>query len=137
MAKSWIPFFSVISIAVVLVVACVVIALQKDRSSTEGAAETERFSRGPVKTTEDLTLVTVNSSKRAEARNSTNKQHQEKFCTKCCQTPPCWYNNHKECSKCANQKNLKHVVARLLRRSHKKAVHNPRRNKQRPEKHKT
>ena len=35
----------------------------------------------------------------------------------------CWYNNHKECSKCAKKEQLEHQVKRLLRRSHEKATH--------------
>ena len=35
----------------------------------------------------------------------------------------CWYNNHKECSKCVKKEQLKHHVKSLLRRSRKKATH--------------
>ncbi|CAH3033384.1 unnamed protein product, partial [Porites lobata] len=133
MKRSLIPLISMGAIFLVLVGACLVILLQKDRSSKDTTSEnTVMLSRRPVKYEqheEQDFPVDVGSLNRPEAsRNSTHKEHYRRFCRTCCQTPPCWYKNHKECGKCADQsKTRQGVSSRLLRKSFKKAARHHRR----------
>ncbi|XP_029197858.2 uncharacterized protein LOC114962937 [Acropora millepora] len=111
MEKNRISYIAVFSIAMLVVVACVVIVLQKGRStSTEAPKQKAKFSKEQA----------LGSTKRPEAGNSTGKIHHWKFCRQCCQTPPCWYKNHEKCNKCLGKKTKKNV-SRLLRISHNKS----------------
>lgn len=95
-----------------------------DNTSTETVAETIQNSQEPAVKPLGNSSIADNSSSTIEPHSAHKHHHHHKqFCRKCCHTPPCWYNNHKECSKCAKKEQLEHQVKRLLRRSHEKATH--------------
>ncbi|XP_078359995.1 uncharacterized protein LOC144644392 isoform X2 [Oculina patagonica] len=126
--RSCISFCAAFSIALVLVVSCLIVVLRRDNAATEAVDETVENSQEFEVQPKEKISNTANSSSRIEP-NSTHKQHHRhrQFCRKCCHTPPCWYNNHKECSKCIKKEQLELHVTRLLRRSHKKAMHHHKR----------
>lgn len=123
-SKISISFCAAFSVVLVLAVACLLVVLRRDNTGTETVAETiENFQEPEVKPNNNSS-ITLNSSSTIELHSTQKPHHHHKqFCRKCCHTPPCWYNNHKECSKCVKKEQLKHYVKRILTRSHKKATH--------------
>jgi len=110
-----------------VMVACLFVLLRRDETSTETVAETTENSQEPEVKPQGNNSFTVNSSSTIEPHSAHKRHyHHKQFCRKCCHTPPCWYNNHKECSKCVKKEQFKHSVERILRRSHKKATHHHR-----------
>ncbi|XP_020606303.1 uncharacterized protein LOC110045051 [Orbicella faveolata] len=127
-ARISISFCAAFSIVLVVMVACLFVLLRRDETSTETVAETTENSQEPEVKPQGNNSFTVNSSSTIEPHSAHKRHHRhhKQFCRKCCHTPPCWYNNHKECSKCVKKEQLKHSVERILRRSHKKATHHHR-----------
>ncbi|KAL9984975.1 hypothetical protein ACROYT_G007323 [Oculina patagonica] len=131
LSKPFTPFWVIAAIILVFLVAGMAVLWNKrnsDNAATEAVDETVENSQEFEVQPKEKISNTANSSSRIEP-NSTHKQHHRhrQFCRKCCHTPPCWYNNHKECSKCIKKEQLELHVTRLLRRSHKKAMHHHKR----------
>ncbi|PFX31558.1 hypothetical protein AWC38_SpisGene3658 [Stylophora pistillata] len=93
-----------------------------DKSSTEIATDpVENLRESAPKHKENITQ-TANSTSITEAKSTHFHHSRREFCRKCCHTPPCWYKNHKKCSKCANNRQSKIFIKRILQRSHRKAA---------------
>lgn len=93
-----------------------------DKSSTVIATDhVENLRESAPKHKENITQ-TANSTSITEAKSTHFHHSRREFCRKCCHTPPCWYKNHKKCSKCANNRQSKIFIKRILQRSHRKAA---------------
>lgn len=93
-----------------------------DKSSTEIATDPVENLRESAPKHKENIKQTANSTSITEAKSTHFHHSRREFCRKCCHTPPCWYKNHKKCSKCANNRQSKIFIKRILQRSHRKAA---------------
>ncbi|XP_022780735.1 uncharacterized protein LOC111321978 isoform X2 [Stylophora pistillata] len=126
MAKSSTALWIATSVILVTLMAGSIMLWSKrgssDKSSTEIATDpVENLRESAPKHKENITQ-TANSTSITEAKSTHFHHSRREFCRKCCHTPPCWYKNHKKCSKCANNRQSKIFIKRILQRSHRKAA---------------
>lgn len=125
--KGYFPLCTGVSIALLVVVACLLVILNRD--NTEIATEHVQNPRETAPKHKKNISQTGNSTLITETKSTHIHYNRREFCQTCCHTPPCWYKNHKKCSKCANSRQPKILIKRILQRSKTKAAkHHLRRN---------
>nr|XP_058953537.1 uncharacterized protein LOC131780927 [Pocillopora verrucosa] len=125
--KGYFPLCTGVSIALLVVVACLLVILNRD--NTEIATEHVQNPRETAPKHKKNISQTGNSTLITETKSTHIHYNRREFCQTCCHTPPCWYKNHKKCSKCANSRQSKLLIKRILQRSKTKAAkHHLRRN---------